>query len=252
MKGYQAPAVRKAFHILSLIANADAPLSVTEIALALGMSKGTTFGILSALEREGVVMRDHRKRYSVGPRLIELGRRGLVRLPLRQVAKEEMRRLMVLLGETVFLGVLNEDRITVVEVVESEEELKITSPRGASIPLTAGAAGKVFLASMEESEAERLLKEKGLPPYTKRSITDLHTYMEELKEVKKRGVAFDNEEYLREVRAVATPIETPSPPPAALWLVGFSSRMSQEKMERAAQELLEAARSISKRLKELA
>lgn len=52
-----------------------------------------------------------------------------------------------------------------------------------------------------------------------------------MEEARKKGVALDDEEYLAGVRAVAAAIQTAKPPPAAIWVVGFTSNLHDRKMK---------------------
>ncbi len=247
---YQAPSVRKAFQILELISNSDRGLGISKLAKSLGISKGTVHGITSALEETGAIIRNpFTKRYNLGYALLELGKKGLSRMPLREVARQHMEELVAETDETVFLGILRDDHILILDVAESTKELKITSPSGTKIPLTAGAAGKVFLAYMEESSALRYLTAKGLVKYTENSITDLDGYLGELTEVRKKGFATDREEYLQGVKAVAAPVWTEGPVLAAIWVVGFSSSISEDKIRYIIERTLVAADGISQDLK---
>ena len=248
---YQAPSVKKAFQILSSISEADKGLGISEMAKSLGISKGTVHGITSALEEIGVLMRNpFTKKFSLGYAIVEFGRKGLLRIPIREVARRHMEELVDETGETVFLGILRDHHIFILDVVESNKELKITSPRGTMIPLTAGAAGKVFLAYMDEKSALRYLTDKGLTKYTENSITDIDSYMREIREVKKRGFATDHNEYLQEVNAVATLIRTEGPLLAAIWVVGFSSSLKDDKMRDTIMRALSTADAISRDLKQ--
>ena len=49
--------------------------------------------------------------------------------------------------------------------------------------------------------------------------------------MKEEGYAVDDEEYIPGVRAVAAPLLFASPPPAALWVVGFTSTMDNQENE---------------------
>lgn len=247
---YQAPSVKKAFQILRLISETDQGLGISDMAKGLGISKGTVHGITSALEEMGGIMRNpFTKRYSLGYALVELGKKGLSRIPMREAARRHMEELVEDTGETVFLGILKDEHILILDVAESTNELKITSPSGTKMPLTAGATGKVFLAYMEEKSALRYLTSKGLAKYTKNSITDLDRYMEVLREVRKSGFATDREEYLRGVKAVTALIRTEGPVLAAIWVVGFSSSISEDKMAYVIERTLQAADAISADLK---
>jgi len=247
---YQAPSVKKAFQILKLISEADQGLGISELAKRMGISKGTVHGITAALEEMGVIIRNSiTKRYSLGYTIVELGRKGLSRIPLREVARRHIEVLREETGETIFLGIRKDDYILILDVVESNKDLKITSPSGTKIPLSAGATGKLFLAFMEERNTLRYLKTSGLPKYTQNSVTDLEGYLQDIKEVRKRGFATDNEEYLQGVRAVAALIKTEAPILAAIWVVGFSSSLTNEKMPHVVERALAAANAISRDLR---
>jgi DNA-binding IclR family transcriptional regulator len=180
--------------------------------------------------------------------MLELSRRGLSRIPLREVARKHMEELMEETGETIFLGILDNHHILILDMVESNKELKITSPSGTRIPLDAGAVGKIFLAFMEEDKTSHYLTSKGLTKYTEHTITDSKKYREELQEAKKRGYTLDREEYLHGVRAVAAIIKTSDPPLAAIWVVGFSSSLTETKVQEVIGKTLHAADKISEEL----
>ena len=174
---YRAPSVTKAFQILALISDADRGLGISELAKRLGICKGTVHGITLALEEMGAILRDPRtKKYSLGYTIVELGKKGLTRAPLREVARKHMEELVEETDQTVFLGVLRNDHVFILDSVESASELKITSPSGAKLPLSAGATGKLFLAHMDREAALEYLNTKGLVEYTGNSITELELF----------------------------------------------------------------------------
>jgi len=47
------------------------------------------------------------------------------------------------------------------------------------------------------------------------------------------------------VKAIAVPIQTPSPPLAAIWVVGFSSSLNDQKMGKAILEIQKTAQEIN-------
>lgn len=246
---YQAPSVKKAFQILNLLADSENGLGISELAKSLGISKSTVHGITSALEEIEVIDRNPlNKKYNLGLTMVELGKKGISRIPLRVAARRYLEGLMREIGETVFLGVPKDGNILILDVVESGKELKITSPSGAKIPLTAGAAGKVFLAFMEEQKAHKFLIETGLVKYTKNTITEIHQYFQELKKVRTKSYATDYEEYLRGIKAVAARIESKGPGLAAIWVVGFSSSLTEDKMPWVIERTVSAAQEISREL----
>jgi len=248
---YSAPSVKKAFKILHLLADSSSSLGLSEIAKRLKIGKSTVHGITSALEELGVLVRDPlHKKFGLGYTLLELSRKSYRKFELRDIARPPMEKLVEKVGETVFLGVMNGDHITILEVVESNREMKITSPPGTRLPLLAAATGKVFLSLLEEGRAKEIVQKMGLKKYTPNSITDPRRFLKEVEEAKKRTYAIDDEEYMNGVRAVSAPIQVPFLPPAAIWVVGFTSSLTDQKMEKVISEIRKTAQEISHSMKE--
>jgi DNA-binding IclR family transcriptional regulator len=246
---YKAPIVKKAFQVLRLIARKPNGLTLSDVARELEIGKSTVHGIVSALEEEGALMREPRtKKFTLGVTLVELGRSTHARIDLKDAARPFMEELMAQIQESVFLGVRNVDHVTVLDIVESTQNLKITSPVGTTIPLLAGATGKLFLAAMPEKQVTELLRIKGLPRYTAHTITDQRRYLQEIRKVRRDGVAFDDEEYISGVRAAAALIKTGGQPVSVIWVVGFKPSMSDEKMQQLAAHMKSAVEGIGRRI----
>jgi len=249
MKKYGVPSVKKAFEVLGALSSSKEGLGVSEIARELHLAKSTVHGITYTLEELGAVMRDpYSKRYRLGFTLFELGRLAYSQIDLKTLARPIMEELMQKTHTSVFLGILNWDHVTVLDIVESRQDLKITAPVGTTIPLFAGAAGKVFLASMEEKQTETIIRSKGLTRFTENSIVDPDLYYQELRHVRKMGYAVDDEEYILGVRAVASPIAGLGQLMSAIWAVGFKASLDEEKMKLIITLTKKAAEAIRKRI----
>lgn len=127
---------------------------------------------------------------------------------------------------------------------ESTKPLKITSPPGVSIPLLAGAVGKVFLAAFDNPDALKLIREYGLRRFTGRSIVNEGDYLAELDHVREQGYALDNEEYMPGVKAVAVNLGNHRGLPLALWVVGFAGSMAEKAMPRIIEGILNSAHKL--------
>ena len=251
MKRYDAPSVKKAFEILGALSSSKEGLGVSEIARGLNMAKSTVHGMTSALEELGAVMRDPTtKRYRLGFTLFELGRLAYSQIDLKALARPIMEELMEKTQASVFLGILNWDHVTVLDIVESRQDLKITAPIGTTIPLFAGAVGKVFLASMAEEQTEKIIRSKGLTRFTENTIVDPELYYQELKRVRKMGYAVDDEEYILGVRAVASPIMGLGQLMSAIWVVGFKASLDEKKMKALIKATKKAAKAIRSGIQE--
>ena len=76
---------------------------------------------------------------------------------------------------------------------------------GSRRPTHCTAAGKTFLAALPEAEREAILR-KPLAAFTPRTVTRPEQIRQQLVEVRRRGFAWDDEEYLDGVRCVAAPV----------------------------------------------
>jgi DNA-binding IclR family transcriptional regulator len=248
-KGYSAPSVKKALKILYAITEAPNGLGISDLSKKLKIGKSTIHGITSALEEMGVLVRDPLyKTYTVGYSLLELCRTAYTKIELKDLARKPMEKLMEKVGETVFLGVLNGDHVTIVDTVESRNEMKITSPPGTRLPLLTGATGRVLLSQIETEKAKEMIQKKGLARYTAKTVMDHRQFLREIEQVKKQGYAVDDEEYMAGVRAVAAPLPWASSPPAALWVVGFSSTLDDHKIKTVIREIQETVQAVKQSL----
>jgi DNA-binding IclR family transcriptional regulator len=245
-KTYCAPSVIKAFRILEEISKAPFSLGISDLSKSLRMGKSTIHGITSALVETGLIERDWRtKKFGLGEALLKLSVRvqGVLRLP--ELARPCLEKLVEQTHETAFLGILKDDHLSIVSIEEGPGDMKITSPLGITLPMFAGATGKLILAYMSPDRAGRIIVKKGLPAYTDKTIQDTDLYFREVEEVRERGYALDDEEYLVGVRAVAAPFFQGGSMVGAIWVVGFVSRINQEKMPLIIEETLKAAKAVS-------
>lgn len=246
---YQAPIVKKAFQVLELIAKHHRRMKISDLSRELGIGKSTIHGITQALKQAGAVVRDEKtKCYSLGLTLFELAQRVRVPIELKEIARPVMEELMRETQQTVFLGIRSHDRVSIVDIVESTQDLKITAPAGARLPLLVGALGKAFLAAMNDAEAAELIRAGGLRKDTEKSITEPERYLREILEARKSGFALDDEEYIHGVRAVAAPINVAGRPLSAIWVVGFTQSMSREKLADVARQTKRAADLIAQKV----
>ncbi len=247
-----APMVERAFRLLDLLSVTEEGLTLSDLARALGMSKGSIHGLLKTMENSGAIEQVEDRRFVLGPRIYDLAQTYIQRAGLRHFALPSMRRLASSTGETVCLGRVEQKGVRIIECVEGEGEqggFHIAARRGMRIPLLAGACGVVVLASWPVAQREQYLRAHPLPRFTVHSITDAQQFLARVEEVARTGVSIDSEEYLDGVNAVSTPVYGAGGVLVALlWIVGFASRFKDEVLERAAGQLREEAIAISRSL----
>ncbi|MFQ5408703.1 MAG: IclR family transcriptional regulator [Anaerolineales bacterium] len=245
------PAVDRAMRILDAYKNGDSEFGVSELSRMLAVNKSTVHDIVQTLCEHRVLSRNETTRkYRLGAGLAELGDRARQQCDIRALARTHLNRLMEATGATVFLGVFENDGITIIEKAEAPSELAITAPLGQRVPYSGGSFGQAFLAFLDPAEVDRLLAEKGLRDFTPTSITDPGAFRERLQLVRERGYAVDdNQEYLDGVWAVSAPIHSgEGAVVAAVTVVAFTRRMTAEKKSAAIVATTRAASAISSQL----
>lgn len=244
---YRAPAIERAAQILWHLTECPTPPTLSDIARALGYGKSTVHGLLHTLEGMGWI-ENAGGGFRVGNGFLRLARRAFGLLELAEVAKPLMEQLAERIGESILLGIRRGEQVVILDWAEGSGEMRVSSRPGVTLPLLAAAVGKVFLAGMPPDEPRRFLADHALPRFTERSITDPEQFLAAVEQTREQGFATDDEEYLRGVRAVAAPIRFRNRTVAALWVVGFSSHLTEPNVERTAFELRQTCKVISKLL----
>jgi IclR family transcriptional regulator, KDG regulon repressor len=246
----RVPAVLKAFRLIEAVSLSDKPLGVSELSRRLEMGKSTVHGLVTTLESLGVLEAvNGSKRYVLGPRLPALCSRSGNQADLRQVARAALERLAEATEQTSFFGVPNDGHVTILDIMHGRPTLSISAPVGSSIPLLAGAVGKVVLASWEPQRRRAFLRDNVLPAFTASSIVRPDAYEAAVAQTVERGVAVDVDEYVDGVRAAAAPVTGPGRQlVAVLWVAGFSRHIDAKRLDEIAAAVTREAAEISARL----
>ena len=197
----------RAIKVLEYLADSQDKKNMSDIAKDLKIPNGTTYNILKILENNQLIERDQSsKRYSLGFKLFQLGNRVNFIRELRNISMPHMRELTAATGETSQLGIIFEENLYFLEIVESPNTKKTRGNVGLSLPLHAPAAGKVLLAFQPEEKRNYLLGKIKLKDFNSNTITDSDRLKKELEEIRKNSYAVDREEVFLGTTCLAMPI----------------------------------------------
>jgi len=197
--------------LLDVLAHHPDPTPLKQIALETGLHPSTAHRILGAMSQSGFVERAEGGTYRLGIRLLELGSLVKSRISLRETAMPAMLRLHAATGESVNLGIRDEDEIVYVERTSSgRSAVRVVHIVGARAPLHTTATGKLFLVEDGPDRVRDYARRTGLPASTPGSITDSIALEKELDKVRRHGVAFDLDEVENGVRCIAAGIRDDS------------------------------------------
>jgi DNA-binding IclR family transcriptional regulator len=243
---YMLATVSKALEILDLFADGRDELSLTQIAEATQLPKSSIFRYLATLEKFHYVERDEKsERYRLGLKLLQLGALVASRLDLRNLAFPIMWQLRKTFGETINLAVPHVDKVVYIDVLESQDVIRMASPMGAEEYMYATALGKAILAQLPTASVEDRLT-LPLKPLTEYTITDMCKLLAELEQIREKGYAIDDREGNLQVRCIAAAIrDYRGQVVAAISVSGPENRLSIERAHIIGPELAQAGNKIS-------
>jgi len=232
--------VVRALRLLKLF-HGGPELSFGEVLERAGLNRSTVFRILTALEAEGMLVRDpERDAYRLGPEIAALGRHATGGPDLNEIAQREMESLAQALHETVTLETLAGEEVVIVAEAMGDHVLGVLPSLGTSWPAHLTSTGKVLLAALDESERARWL-----PAAVRRR----RVFADELRRVQRQGWAASLEELEPGYVAVAVPVlDAAGRTVAALSVGGPGQRLPRRRLVTLARELKRSSRDITRKL----
>ena len=244
--------VEVGFELLDVLARADGPLMLRDLAACAGMSAAKAHRYLVSFQRLRLVSQDSdNTRYDLGPAALRLGLASLSRLNPVKLARERVLPLMNAIGHTMALAVWGNHGPTIVHWEESPHAMTILR-LGDVMPLLTSATGRCFAAYLPgELTAPQIRQE--LVRLQKLNVADAPRTQAQvqalLKEVRQRGLARVVDSLLPGVVGFAAPVfDADAHLVVALVTLGPASSMDARWEGPVAQALRAAAQDLSTEL----
>src|SRR6185369_6085412 len=152
--------------------SAQAPQqTLSEVAQRTGLTRAGARRILLTLEGLGYVTSEGR-RFSLTPRILDLGFAYLSSLPLWNLAEPVMEALVEEVKESCSAAVLDAADIVYVLRVPTHKIMSINLGIGSRLPAYCTSMGRTLLAELDECALDALLREHPPLKRTERTITD--------------------------------------------------------------------------------
>ena len=133
----------RGLRVLEVLAEAPEGLTITELAIRMGVNRTVVYRLISTLEVHALIRRDARGRLFVGLGVLHLA--SAVQPILRELAVPVLRSLAEAIGCTAHLTVADGDEALALAVVEPTwTDFHVAYRVGSRHPLAAGAAGKAI------------------------------------------------------------------------------------------------------------
>ena len=238
----------KVLDLLEVLLVNNREIGIMELAELAGINSSSAHRLLATLVNRGYLKQPHpRGKYSLGYKFLEYGASVKAKLNIVDIAMPIMQELMGKISESISIAVLDSDAAVQVGRVEANHVLKISPQLGRRIPLHNTGPGKILLAHMRKQEIDNFLKNTELIRETKNTITDSSRLMREINEIRKKGVAFDDEEAQIGIRSIAAPVKNSEGIIiASLSMIGPSTRINKRRLKELVAPVRKAAADISR------
>ncbi len=215
-----------------------------------GLHRSTTHRILMALEYNELIKQNpDTSRYFLGIKLFKLGHQAASQLNLREVSRPFLSRLMSETQETVHLAILDDDQVLYLDKVEGAHALRMPSRVGRHIPIYCASLGKAMLSCLDDHEVRKILRKQTVKPFTANTIKNGDQLLAELRLVRKRGFAVDNEEIEIGLRCVGAPIrDYTGCMVGAISVAAPSARLAEKRIPTIGRRVMVIAGEISEKL----
>ncbi|UTF55727.1 IclR family transcriptional regulator [Natronosalvus rutilus] len=215
--------------------------TMPEISEHLGLANSTIHGHLSTLMDKRLVVKEGNQ-YHLGLRFFHYGNVTKQRKPEYEFAQEHVEYLASETHEGANFCVEEHGQVIVLNGASSAEDPAYDIGNVFDMHITA--VGKAILAEMSDEQVSEIVAQHGLPAHTDDSITDEAELFDELEEISRTGLAFNDGEMLEGLAAVGVAVKRPdSSVLGALSVGGPSYRISDRKLREEFPEIiLEAKR----------
>ena len=207
-------------------------LALSDVARSTGLTRAAARRFLLTLVKLGYVNFSH-GRFSLRPRVLELGYAYLSSLSLPEVALPHMEALVAEVNESCSISVLDDTDIVYVARVPTRRIMSITLAVGTRLPAFVTSMGRVLLAGLPDDELAERLERIEAAPLTAHTVTDKDALGTILETVRRQGYAATDQELEEGLRSLAVPLRNASGNViAALNLSVHASRTSMAALRR--------------------
>jgi IclR family transcriptional regulator, pca regulon regulatory protein len=183
-------------------------LSLSEVATATGLSRAAARRFLHTLVRLGYMRTDGSK-FSLRPKILELGYAYLSSLTLPEVAMPHLEELVEQVHESSSVCELDGEDVVYIARVPTKRIMTVTISVGTRFPAYATSMGRVLLAAQPPAWLDAYLSTVSLKGLTEHTITNPIALRTELSRIASQGWALVDQELEEGLRSLAVPVRDP-------------------------------------------
>lgn len=230
----------RVLRIFDLLSNTPDGMSLTQLADALDVPKGSLHPILKTMLQMNYIQSDVHNVYKIGQAAYFAGSSYTWNNDLLQEIDYIIKRIAQQVQQNVFLAILFEGSVLYLIQERISTPIEIRLRPGYRFPAYTTGIGKALLSGYSKEELQEIYPD-GLHAMTPYTITDFDALEEQLIEIRQSGFSFDKEESSVGLQCIAVPITYQGNVIAAVSCVTSVSTYTRE-YENNVMEVLDRAR----------
>jgi len=243
---YSVPALEKGLDILEQLAQATAPLSLTQLAQQMGRTSNEIYRMLTCLEERGYILREaNSSNYSLTLRLYELAHTHSPVEKLLAASRLPMEKLALETDESCHVCMVKNGQMTVIWQELNQGPVRISVVVGGSYSIVSTVSGRLLLAYLPDQERQTILAEN--QEYQCMSPESRRFFNRQLEEIIRTGYSYAENESMVGLRDCAVLLGNPQVGLAASLAIPSMTRAKQPKgKEELLAALLRTAATINR------
>lgn len=241
-------ALERGLRILDALSH-EGRMPLGQIARRLALNLSTAHHLMKTLEGLGYVSLGRDRAWQLSGRVFQLAAAAWNADELATLGVATIAELGKKTGECTQLAVFDRRHVILVGKFDGEAPERLFERLGAPRPAYCTALGKALLAYQDPSVVAAYLHSTDLKALTPTTITSAARLKEELRRIRRSGIALDEQEFSHGIRCVAAPVfNFTSSVVAALGMFGPAWRVSARRLSGHAKTVARLAHRLSKAL----
>jgi len=166
---YFVPGLHRGLRVLEAVAEGRRPLSITEIASALGLTRSAVFRLVYTLRHMGFLEESRQKLFTLGPRVLNIGFAFLASKDIIEIARPELEALRDETQVSAHLAIRDHRDVLYLSCVQTRSGFLSNMNVGARVPAHVSPMGWLLLSDLPAAALAELHRGANLVPWTEKT-----------------------------------------------------------------------------------
>lgn len=184
---YFVPGLHRGLRVLEVVAAASRPLSITEIASELELTRSSVFRLVYTLKHMGFLEEEHSKLFALGPRVLNIGFAFLASKDIIEIARPELEALRDETQVSAHLAIRDERDVLYLSCVQTRSGFLSNMNVGSRMPAYASPMGWLLLSALPRGELTSLFRNEKFVQLTEQTPVSTKGLIGVVEQARRRG-----------------------------------------------------------------